>query len=207
MDPKVVSVLDAYHARIEEERPRMAALGRAGTLGDVIDQFLLAVGPDTGQLLHILVRTMKAPHVLELGTSYGYSTLWLADAARAAGGRVTTMELSPEKSKYARDMATRAGVDGVVDFRVGDAVQMIPTLPHGIDFVLVDLWKDLSIPCLEGFYPKLNAGAVAVADNMLEPPMSAPAMAEYARAIRAKPGIASVLLAVGSGIEVSRLTG
>jgi predicted O-methyltransferase YrrM len=207
MDPRVQTVLDAYHARIEEERPRMAELGRAGKLGDVIDQFLLPVGPHTGQLLHVLVRSMKAPHCLELGTSYGYSTIWLADAARSAGGRVTTMELSPQKSQHAREMATRAGVADVVDFRVGDAVQMIPTLPDGIDFVLVDLWKDLSIPCLEGFFPKLNAGAVVVADNMTDPPMSAPAMAEYARAIRAKTGISSVLLAVGSGIEVSRLTG
>jgi predicted O-methyltransferase YrrM len=207
MDPAVQSVLDAYHARMDEERPRMAELGRAGQLGDVIDQFLLAVGRDTGQLLHVLVRSMKAPHVLELGTSYGYSTIWLADAARAAGGRVTTMELSPQKSQHAREMATRAGLAAFVDFRVGDAVEMIESLPDGIDFVLVDLWKDLSIPCLEGFYPKLNAGAVVVADNMIDPPMSAPTMAEYARAIRAKPGIHSVLLGVGSGIEVSRLTG
>jgi predicted O-methyltransferase YrrM len=71
-----------------------------------------------------------------------------------------------------------------------------------VDFVLVDLWKDLYVPCLEAFYPKLNSGALIVADNMIYP--GGADVQRYGQAIRAKPGISSVLLPVGSGLEVSR---
>ena len=95
-----------------------------------------------------------------------------------------------------------AGLAGHIDFKVGDALQMIAELPMGIDFVLVDLWKDLYVPCLEAFYPKLNPGAIIVADNMLRPGNEE--VKRYGRAVRARPGITSVLLPVGSGIEISR---
>ena len=95
-----------------------------------------------------------------------------------------------------------AGLAGHIDFKVGDALQMIAELPTGIDFVLVDLWKDLYVPCLEAFYPKLNPGAIIVADNMLRP--GDEEVKRYGRAVRARPGITSVLLPVGSGIEISR---
>lgn len=98
-----------------------------------------------------------------------------------------------------------AGLADWIDFRIGDAVQMISELTDGIDFVLVDLWKDLYLPCLEAFYPKLNPGAIVVADNMLRP--GDENVRQYGAAIRAKSGITSVLLPVGSGIEVSRFGG
>jgi predicted O-methyltransferase YrrM len=99
-------------------------------------------------------------------------------------------------------MAIKAGLAESIDFKVGDAVQMIDDLPFGLDFVLVDLWKDLYVPCLEAFYPKLNPGAIIVADNMLRP--GGEDVKRYGKAIRAKPGITSVLLPVGTGIEISR---
>jgi predicted O-methyltransferase YrrM len=91
-----------------------------------------------------------------------------------------------------------------VDFRVGDAVKLIGELSVPIDFVLVDLWKDLYVPCLEAFYPKLNAGALIVSDNMIEPASSAASIMAYQAVLRAKPRITSVLVAVGSGLEISR---
>ena len=112
------------------------------------------------------------------------------------------MEMHDYKSGYAREMATKAGLADFVDFKVGDAVQMIADLPFKLDFVLVDLWKDMYVPCLEAFYPKLNPGAILVADNMLFP--GGEEVKRYGRAVRAKPGMTSVLLPVGSGIEVSR---
>ena len=78
---------------------------------------------------------------------------------------------------------------------------MILDLPDGIDFVLVDLWKDLYVPCLDAFYPKLNAGAIVVADNVRADRAD---VMTYVRAIRAKPGITSIMLPVGQGLEVSR---
>jgi predicted O-methyltransferase YrrM len=99
-------------------------------------------------------------------------------------------------------MSTKAGLADHVDFKVGDAVEMIGELPGGIDFVLVDLWKDLYTPCLEAFYPKLNPGAIIVADNMIRP--GGDEVKRYGERVRALPKIDSVLLPVGSGLEVSR---
>lgn len=202
MNEKVTAVLDAYHERMREEEQRWHQAPPTGSRQDWLDQVLLAVGPDTGKLLNILVRSLKAPRILELGTSYGYSGIWLAEAAQATGGRVTTMELQDYKSAHARDMATKAGLADVIDFKVGDAVKMIAELPFGLDLVLVDLWKDLYVPCLEAFYPKLNPGAIIVADNMIRP--GGEEVKRYGRAVRAKPGITSILLPVGSGLEISR---
>ncbi|HWF77596.1 MAG TPA: DUF1442 domain-containing protein [Caulobacteraceae bacterium] len=200
MDDKATAVLELYHQRMRDEGERMRS-GQMGA-GDWRDQVLLAVGPDAGRLINILARSLKAPNILELGTSYGYSGIWLADAARQAGGRLTTMELQDYKSAYAKEMSEKAGLADHVDFKVGDAVKMIGEMPHGIDFVLVDLWKDLYVPCLEAFYPKLNPGAIIVADNMIRP--GGDEVKAYGKRVRAIPKIDSVLLPVGSGLEVSR---
>jgi predicted O-methyltransferase YrrM len=101
-------------------------------------------------------------------------------------------------------MAKKAGLADFVDYRVGDAVKMIAELEGGIDFVLVDLWKDLYEPCLEAFYPKLKPGAIVVSDNMIEPAHEHEAVTRYQRAVRAKPKMRSLLVPVGSGLEISR---
>jgi len=208
MDDRVTAVLEAYHERIRDEGRRMREAFAARQAGGPAprfdtDQALLAVGPETGQLINVLARSFKAPNILEIGTSFGYSGIWLAEAARASGGRLTTLELARHKSDHAREMSAKAGLAEHVDFKVGDALALIAELPAGIDFVLLDLWKDLYTPCLEAFFPKLNPGAIIVADNMVRP--GGEDVRRYAEAVRAKPGIASVLLPVGSGIEVSRL--
>ena len=163
---------------------------------------LLAVGPDTGALINILVRSMTAPTILEIGTSYGYSGIWLGEAARAAGGRLVTLELHDYKVAHARAMAAKAGLVEHIDFRVGDALQLIADLDARIDFVLLDVWKDLYVPCLEAFFPKLQPGAMIVADNMSWG--GGEGTRHYQKVIRAMPGVSSMLLPVGSGLEVSR---
>lgn len=201
MTSQVKAVLDAYHQRIEQERQQRA--NATQPLGDDWrDNALLAVGPETGQLINILVKSLNKPNIVEIGTSFGYSGIWLADAARASGGRVTTLELKQHKSDYAKEQASKAGLADYVDFKVGDALQLLDDIDFGIDFVLLDLWKDLYIPSLERFYPKLNPGAIIVADNILRP--AGEDVKRYQQAVRALPHIHSVLLPVGSGLEVSR---
>jgi predicted O-methyltransferase YrrM len=204
MEAKVQAVLDAYHERMAEESASGWAPGSRVGL-EWRDQVLLAVGPETGQLLQILASALDKPNILELGTSYGYSTIWLGAAAKASGGTVTTLELADYKSAYAAEMADKAGLASHINFLVGDAISLIETLPGRIDFVLLDLWKDMYVPCLDAFYPRLNPGAIIVADNMLRP--GGEAVEAYGRAVRAKPGMTSVLLPVGAGIEVSRFEG
>src|SRR5260370_36421082 len=107
MDDKVKAVLEAYHARMREEEKVMRAPPAAGA-GDWRDKVLLAVGPDTGRPINILARGLKAPTILELGTSYGYSGIWLAEAGRATGRRLITMESSEVKAAHARELASHA---------------------------------------------------------------------------------------------------
>ncbi len=200
MDQKISAVLDTYHEMIRQERAQPREIPEGGRDGGQ-DRRMRAIGPQTGQFINILARSLEAPTILELGTSFGYSGIWLGEAARATGGRLITMELHEYKSAFARDMAQQAGLSDHINFRVGDAVQMIRDLPADIDFVLVDLWKDLYVPCLEAFYPKLNSGAIIVADNI---GTHRSELMNYVRTIRAKPDMASVMLPVGQGLEISR---
>jgi predicted O-methyltransferase YrrM len=165
---------------------------------------LLTVGPEVGLLLNLLARELKAKRILELGTSYGYSTILLAEAARQTGGRVISIDLQQSKQDYARDKLSMLGLIDHVELRNGDALEVLKTIDGPIDLVLVDLWKDLYVPCLELFYPRLGSGAVIVADNMIFPPMAQDDARAYRAAVRAKPHMQSMLLPVGQGIELSR---
>lgn len=204
MDARIQSLLAEYHLRAESEWKLMNELP-PDQLKSRLDDFLLPVGESSGTLLNILAKASNAKTILEIGTSYGYSTVWLAEAAKETGGRVVTLELSAEKSAYAKAQLGRVGLDAFVDFRVGDALETLKGVPGPIDFVLVDLWKDLYIPCFDLFAPKLGAGAMVAADNMIEPSRSRPEAEAYRAYVRASGKFDSVLLPVGSGIELSRL--
>jgi len=201
-DEKILAVLALYDARLADERRARAE--NPAIMQDIgwRDTQLLTVGEEVGQLVNIIAKSLEAPRILEIGTSYGYSGIWLAEAARATGGRLTTLELHAYKADHAREMADRAGLADYVDFLVGDAVASIESLPGTFDLILLDLWKDMYVPCLEAFYPRLSPGAIIIADNMIFP--GGPDVARYGRAVRAKPGMTSVLLPVGQGIEISR---
>lgn len=203
MNTKIEAVLQDYEARAAGEAQRIRDL-KPDEMLQHVDEFLLPVGRATGTLLNVLIKETKARHILEIGTSYGYSTLWLAEAAAETGGKVTTMELHPGKVRYAREQLTRVGLAQHVDFHVGDALAILKALSGPHDFVLLDLPKELYVPCLDVFFPRLSAGALIVADNMLEPEFSRPAADAYRRHVRSKPDISSVLLTVGSGVELSR---
>jgi predicted O-methyltransferase YrrM len=155
MDAAVAAVLAEYEKRGAEEH-KLQSQGSMDRWLARRDEFLLAVGPATGQLLNILAKAAKSRTILELGTSYGYSTVWLAEAARATGGKLITIEKAANKQNYARTMLGKAGLTAHVDFRLGDARDTIASLKGPFDFVLVDLWKELYIDCFELFYPKLS---------------------------------------------------
>jgi predicted O-methyltransferase YrrM len=203
MDAAIETVLAEYDKRGVEEHKIRDRDGMNRWL-ERRDEFLIAVGPATGRLLNILAKSIKARTILELGTSYGYSTVWLAEAARATGGKLITLDVAAYKHDYARAMLAKAGLAAHVDFHLGDARETIASLPGPFDFVLLDVWKDLYIPCLELFYPKLSPGAFIAADNMLLPEDYREAGTKYRKHVRSKPKIDSVLLPVGSGVELSR---
>ena len=154
--------------------------------------------------MNLIIKEAGARRILEVGSSYGYSTTWLAEAARAIGGRVISLEHRPAKTEYARAQLARAQLEVCVEFRVGDALDSLAQLAGPFDFVLIDLWKDLYVPVFERLYPKLAPGAIIVADNMLQPESARPHARVYQERVRAAGDMSSVLLAVGNGLEVSR---
>lgn len=204
MDAKFNQVLARYTQRIEVE-DQLWRTENPGALFARRDEFLLPVGENVGRFLHALIIARGAKVIVELGTSYGYSTLFLADAARQTGGKVHSFELAADKQDYARGQLAEAGLAQYVEWHLGDAVALLDEIADGVDFVLIDLWKDLYIPCFEKLYPKLAHNGVIAADNMLEPAMSRPDAEAYRAIVGACEDLQSVLLPIGSGIELSCL--
>ena len=202
-DPAFREVIEEYEARAGREEGMWSSMS-AEEASRRRDEMLLPVGRAAGTLLNLLIREGEARRILEVGSSYGYSTHWLADGARAVGGRVTSLELRREKTEYATARLQRAGLGAFVEFRIGDAVESLRALSGPFDLALIDLWKDLYVPVFEALYPKLAAGAIVVADNMLYPESAQPHAQHYRERVRAARDMSSVLLAVGNGLEVSR---
>ncbi|BBC72035.1 conserved hypothetical protein [Altererythrobacter sp. B11] len=201
-DPAVAAVFAEYQERHQRERERMATLP-PGAFGELRDEFLLPVGAAVGDFLHSLAVARAPRRILELGTSYGYSTLFLADAARACGARLVTVDVDPDKQTYARIMLERAGLAEHVELRCGDALEIIAADAGEWDLVLLDIWKNLYLPCFEAVYPKLAEEGIIVSDNMIQPESAREAVRAYRRAVREKPDLQTTLLPLGSGIELS----
>jgi predicted O-methyltransferase YrrM len=200
VDPVIERVLAEFERRAEEEQRRTNFASPDINL----DELLLSVGREAGMLLYLLATGAQSRRILELGTSYGYSTVWLGAAARATGGKVLSLELRDFKIEHARQALTRAGLSTRVEFHQGDCLETLKTLPGPFDFVLLDVWKDLYLPCFELVHPKLAPGAIIAADNMLLPEVVRPQAEAYRKRVRAAGDLDSVLLDVGNGIEISR---
>jgi predicted O-methyltransferase YrrM len=200
VDPVIERVLADFERRADEEHRRTHAPGATRDL----DELLLSVGREAGTLLYLLATGAQSRRILELGSSFGYSTVWLAAAARTTGGKVLSLELKENKIEHARQALTRAGLSTRVEFHAGDCLESLRQLPGPFDFVLLDVWKDLYVPCFELVHPKLAPGGVIVADNMVEPESARPHAEAYQARVRKAGDMDSVLVNVGNGIEISR---
>jgi predicted O-methyltransferase YrrM len=180
--------------------PGASPLERADALAD----FYLPISADAGRLLYALVRASRPDTVVEFGTSFGISTIYLAAAVVDNGrGRVITTELSTTKAETARANLQQAGVDGPVTVLVGDARQTLAELPGPIGLVLLDGWKDLCLPVLRLLEAKLAPGALVAADDIV-----LPSMAGYLEYVRDRAnGYVSVAFPVEDGMEISSWTG
>jgi predicted O-methyltransferase YrrM len=201
-DPKIEAVLKKYHQRMEAENIEMQSIPRDVGMKRR-DEFLLSVGVETAIFLNTLAKSAQSKTILEIGTSYGYSTVWLAEAARANHGKLITLELNVEKARYAQQQIQDAGLSDFVEFRIGDAIQSIENVHETYDFILLDIWKELYVPCFEAFFPKLNPGAWVIGDNMVFPPSTRPEAEAYRKRVRETNAFDTVLMPIGSGIEVS----
>lgn len=127
---------------------------------------LVALEPIKAEFCHMMCRALRATRVVEVGTSFGVSTLYLADAVRANGGGVVIgTEYEPAKAAEARASFEAAGVADLIDLREGDLRETLKVIEGPVDFVLMDIWTEMARPALELIAPHLRPGAVVVADN------------------------------------------
>jgi predicted O-methyltransferase YrrM len=127
----------------------------------------MAVGPEFGRLLYTLVRSLRAKTVVEFGTSFGVSTIYLASAIRDNGeGKVITTEFQPEKAERAKRNLAAAGLDAWVEFRVGDVRETLKAeFPSDIDLLFLDGAKALYLDVLKLLEPRLRPGSLIASDN------------------------------------------
>jgi predicted O-methyltransferase YrrM len=158
---------------------------------------LLNITHDTGVFLGLLVQALGARRIVEIGTSNGYSTLWLADAARATGGTVNTVEHRPDRARTAAANFDRAGLAPWITLHLAEAGRYLAEQPTGsTDFLFLDAERH-EYP---GFWPNLQRvlvpGALMVVDNAVS---HAEEMAPFVAAIAATPGYLTALVPVGKG--------
>jgi predicted O-methyltransferase YrrM len=156
------------------------------------------VEPETAELLGVLVRAMRATLVLEIGTSNGYSTIWLADAAEAVGGRVISLEVEAARTELARANLSEAGVGGFVDLRTADAGEALASFEdEAFDLVFLDAER----PAYVGYWPDLvrvlRPAGLLVVDNTLS---HANQLVEFSELVYGDERVTSTLVTVGAGV-------
>ncbi len=129
-------------------------------------QRLRQIPPQTGKFLALMAASAPAGRIMEIGTSAGYSTLWLALACRQMGRKVTTFELLPEKIALARETFEQAGVNDFVELIHGDAHDYLSDM-EGIAFCFLDAEKDVYAAYYEAILPNMVSGGLLIADNVI----------------------------------------
>jgi len=184
-DPRVASLLDRLHAqsgaqnealgqffaqRIREEGALDWKNFDTRTEAFMADKFV-ALERDKAELCYQLCRALRATRVVECGTSYGVSTVYLAAAVRdnlrgsSGRGAVIATEHEPAKAKQARAHWAEAGLADLIELREGDLRETLKDVAAPVDFVLMDIWTPMARPALELLAPRLRPGALVVADN------------------------------------------
>lgn len=161
---------------------------------------LLNLEPDTAELLSILARSSGAKRVLEIGTSNGYSTIWLAASIGPAGGCIISIDRNPEKQAMARENLQKAGLLKYVDLQCGDATELVRALPGPFDFVFFDADRKSAPAQLTLLLPKLAPSALILADNVLSHPAE---IAEYLVMVKSLNQLQHVVVPVGKGLSIA----
>jgi predicted O-methyltransferase YrrM len=213
--PEVKAVLDRLHTRARRQRAIFlkiaglwgidALLRRKPSIEEEARRFkniLIPLSPKAGAFAYLVARSIGARRIVEFGTSFGVSTVYLAAAVRDNGGGIVIgSEIEKAKIAAARANLEQAGLGDQVEIRAGDAQQTLRDPGGSVDLALLDGWKDLYLPIIEILTPHLRHGAVVLADNIMAFPR---ALAPYVAHVRdLRNGFQSVTLALGQGMEYS----
>jgi caffeoyl-CoA O-methyltransferase len=156
---------------------------------------------ETGHWLALLVLATNAREVLEIGSSNGVSTIWLAAAARQNGGRVTGTEILPERAAEANRNLAAAGLDAVAQVVAGDARTTVANLSGLFDLVFIDAEKDDYVDHLKAVADCVRPGGLILADNVISHDVSA-----YQAAVRARSDLETVTIPINRGVEFTLKT-
>ena len=190
LDEKVLAVLERLRQEDAEEREQ----------GVARELRARAVAPTTGRFLFSLVAPQNACEVLEVGGSRGYSSIWLAAGVRILGGRVLSLEHDPAKCEAWRRNVADAGLEEWAELVEGDAFETLPEIADIFDVVFIDAEKEDYERLFELARPKLEPGALVVADNVLSHEET---LGAYSRSRQADPGLVSVTVPLDRGLELS----
>jgi predicted O-methyltransferase YrrM len=190
LDDRVRSVLERLAAEDADERARGVDRARRAR----------AVSSTTGQLLFALVAPQTGCEVLEIGGSRGYSTIWLAAGARILGGTVVSLEHDPVKCEAWRRNVADAGLAEWAELIEGDADASLAAFDDVFDLVFIDAEKEDYEDYFRLARPKVEPGALIVADNVLSHEET---LGAYSRARQADPTLESVTVPLDRGLEVS----
>jgi predicted O-methyltransferase YrrM len=188
VDDRVAAVLDELHRHgVEHDAGRADRLER-----------LRNVEPDSARVLALLVRATGAQRLLEIGTSNGYSTVWLADALRDTGGRMLTVDTEADRSMQAARNLERAGLADLVELRVEDAAQTLRREPDaGRDMIFLDAER----PFYPGYWPDLvrvlRPGGLLAVDNVVS---HAGQVEEFRALVAADDRVGEALVPTGAGV-------
>jgi predicted O-methyltransferase YrrM len=155
--------------------------------------------PVSAEFLHALVVGIRAKSLLEIGGSSGISTIALASAAQQTHGKLISLEIEPVRQAESKETIARLGLGDFVDFRLGDAAITLPKLVD-LEFVLIDCEKEDYIRFFDML--RLRPGAVVVADNVVSHNLR-----NYRIHVRDVPGVESMTLPIGKGLEITHMAG
>ena len=182
----------------------LAELERFGAENDLREadraKKMLNLDPDTARLLSILLRSSGARRVLEIGTSNGYSTIWLASAVAETGGQVISVERIAEKQAMARRNLESAGLLPYVSLILGDATDVVRELAGPFDWVFFDADRRSATEQLGILMPKLAPKVFVAADNALSHPQE---ISEYLKAVSGLGGFDHLVIPVGKGLSLA----
>lgn len=169
-------------------------------------ELMSAITWETGEFFNIILRAMGATNVLEIGMSTGFSTIWLAEAVTANGGRVATIEMDEKKISRASANFADAGLQDAIHIWRGKALDVLETMgasPAAFDFVLVDADKENVSRYFDLVLPLVRKGGIIATDNMLYPERFSGIMGEFGRMVRRNDAVRTVTIPVGNGEELT----
>lgn len=201
MNKKIAQVLHSLEKRAEYEQKNYTKIHH--------DKRMLAITRDTGVFYNMLLRVQKPKKILEIGTSFGYSTLWFADAM-SKNSKIITIEKNPKKIKFAKNNFRKAGVSNMIEIKKGIARDVLIQLSKAksktqerFDFIFIDADKEEYPFYFDICLSMLKKDGIIAADNIVFPRRFKKHIKKYLNHINGIKNIQSITIPIGNGQEIS----